>query len=116
MATWSDSQLDSIHKMLNPESVAIVGATPRMQYGGRFLNAMLQSCQDRVRIYPVNPNYDEIMGVKAYPSVSDLPGRAGPGGNSRPLQPGAGRPEREPREGSQVRGHHLGGVLRARRG
>ena len=73
MATWSDSQLASIHKMLNPESVAIVGATPRMQYGGRFLNAMLQSCQDRVRIYPVNPNYDEIMGVKAYPSVSDLP-------------------------------------------
>ena len=73
MATWSDSQLASIHKMLNPESVAIVGATPRMQYGGRFLNAMLQSCQDRVRIYPVNPNYDEIMGVKAYPSVSELP-------------------------------------------
>jgi acetyltransferase len=72
MATWSESQLASIHKMLNPESVAIVGATPRMQYGGRFLNAMLQS-RDRVRIYPVNPRYDEIMGVKAYPSVSDLP-------------------------------------------
>ncbi len=72
MATWSESQLASIHKMLNPESVAIVGATPRMQYGGRFLNAMLQS-RDGVRIYPVNPRYDEIMGVKAYPSVSDLP-------------------------------------------
>ncbi len=72
MATWSDSQLASIHKMLNPESVAIVGATPRMQYGGRFLNAMLNS-RDGLRLYPVNPRYDEIMGVKAYASVSDLP-------------------------------------------
>jgi acetyltransferase len=72
MTTWTDGQLASIGKMLNPSSIAIVGATPRMQYGGRFLNAALQS-QDRVRVYPVNPRYDEIMGVKAYPSVSDLP-------------------------------------------
>ncbi|HEU0021458.1 MAG TPA: acetate--CoA ligase family protein [Dehalococcoidia bacterium] len=72
METWTKSQLASIHKMINPESVAIVGATPRMQYGGRFLNAMLKA-QDRVRIYPVNPRYQEIMGVKSYPSVSDLP-------------------------------------------
>jgi len=34
METWTESQLASIHKMINPESVAIVGATPRMQYGG----------------------------------------------------------------------------------
>ena len=72
MAYWSESQLASIHKMLNPESVAIVGATPRLQYGGRMLNAMLKA-KDRLRIYPVNPRYDEIMETKAYPSVSDLP-------------------------------------------
>jgi acetyltransferase len=72
METWTRSQLASIHKMINPESVAIVGATPRLQYGGRFLNAMLKA-QDRVRIYPVNPRYEEIMGVRSYPSVSDLP-------------------------------------------
>jgi acyl-CoA synthetase (NDP forming) len=72
METWTESQLASIHKMINPESVAIVGATPRMQYGGRFLNAMLKA-KDRVRIYPVNPRYEEIMDVKCYASVSDLP-------------------------------------------
>ena len=72
MAYWSESQLASIHKMLNPESVAIVGATPRMQYGGRMLNAMLKA-KDRLRIYPVNPRYDEIMETKTYPSVRDLP-------------------------------------------
>ena len=25
-------------------------------------------------IYPINPNYDEIQGVKAYKSLSDVPG------------------------------------------
>ena len=72
MEFWSDSQMASIHKMLNPRSIAIVGATPRMQYGGRFLAAALKA-QDRVRVYAVNPHYDEILGVKSYPSVTDLP-------------------------------------------
>ena len=72
MATWTEAQLASIDKMLNPRSVAVVGATPRMQYGGRFLNAMLKA-QDRVNVYPVNPRYDEIMGVPSYASVTDLP-------------------------------------------
>jgi acetyltransferase len=70
--TWTDSQLASIHKMLNPRSIAVVGATPRLQYGGRLLAAALKA-RDRVRVYPVNPRYDEIMGVKSYPSITDLP-------------------------------------------
>ena len=72
MATWSDRQMASIHKMLNPQSIAIVGATPRMQYGGRLLAASLKA-GERVRVYPINPRYDEIQGVKSYPSVSALP-------------------------------------------
>ena len=39
MAYWTSEQLASIHKMLNPQSIAVVGATERMQYGGRFLRA-----------------------------------------------------------------------------
>ena len=72
MEFWTEPQMTSIHKMLNPGSIAIVGATPRMQYGGRFLAAALKA-KDRVRVYAVNPRYDEIMGVKSYPSVTDLP-------------------------------------------
>jgi acetate---CoA ligase (ADP-forming) len=72
MEFWTDTQMASIHKMLNPRSMAIVGATPRMQYGGRFLAAALKA-HDRVRVYAVNPRCDEIMGVKSYPSVTDLP-------------------------------------------
>ncbi len=72
MAFWTEPQMASIHKMLNPRSIAIVGATPRMQYGGRFLAAALKA-KERVRVYAVNPRYDEIMGVKSYPSVTSLP-------------------------------------------
>jgi acetate---CoA ligase (ADP-forming) len=72
MEIWTEPQMQAIHKMLNPRSIAIVGATPRLQYGGRFLAAALKA-QGRVRVYPVNPNYDEIQGVKSYPSVADLP-------------------------------------------
>jgi acyl-CoA synthetase (NDP forming) len=72
MTTWTADQLQSIHRMLNPASIAVVGATPRMQYGGRFLRAALQA-GDRIRIYPVNPRYDEIMGLKSYPSLAEVP-------------------------------------------
>src|SRR2546421_9475343 len=72
MQFWTEPQMASIHKMLNPRSIAIVGATPRMQYGGRFLAAALKA-KDRVRVYAVNPRYDEIMGGTSYPKVTDLP-------------------------------------------
>jgi acetyltransferase len=72
MTTWTADQLQSIHRMLNPASIAVVGATPRLQYGGRFLRAALQA-GDRVRLYPVNPRYDEIMGLKSYPSLAEVP-------------------------------------------
>ncbi len=72
MDYWSEAQLASIHKMLNPRSIAVVGATERPQYGGRFLRAALQA-GDRLRVYPVNPRYDELLGQKCYSSVLDLP-------------------------------------------
>src|SRR5437762_743381 len=72
MEFWTEAQMASTHKKLNPRSIAIVGATPRMQYGGRFLAAALKA-NDRVRVYAVNPRYDEIMGVRSYPSVTNLP-------------------------------------------
>lgn len=62
----------AIDRMLNPRSIAVIGATPRLQYGGRFLQAALKS-QDRVAVYPVNPKYQELAGVKCYPSMEDLP-------------------------------------------
>lgn len=73
MDFWTDAQLASIDRMLNPRSIAVVGATPRMQYGGRFLAAAMGSMERGVNVYPVNPRYEEVQGLQAYPSVSALP-------------------------------------------
>src|SRR6195256_4515080 len=72
MEFWTEQQMAAIHKMLNPRSIAIVGATPRMQYGGRVLAAGLKA-KNRVRGFAGKPRFDEIMGEKSYPSVTDLP-------------------------------------------
>jgi acetyltransferase len=72
MAQAPSAKLQSIDRMLNPRSVAVVGATERPQYGGRFFRSVLAS-QDRLRVYPINPRYQEVLGVKCYPRLTDLP-------------------------------------------
>ena len=89
MPTWTDEQLASINRMLNPRSIAVVGATPSLQYGGRMLSVALKA-KNRVKVYPVNPRYDQIMDTKCYPSVLDLPEAPDTVGIVVPLRPGAG--------------------------
>ena len=72
MELWTDAQMRAIDKMLKPQSIAVVGASPKGGYGGRLWDAVLKA-KDRVRLYPVNPNYGEISGIPAYRSISDLP-------------------------------------------
>ena len=55
-----------------PRSVAVVGASPKGGYGLRVISA-LTSYGFAGNIYPVNPNYDEIAGLKAYPEIGAIP-------------------------------------------
>jgi len=57
---------------LRPQSVAIVGASPKASTGGRILANAIASGFQGV-IYPVNPNYTEVNGRQCYPSLTDLP-------------------------------------------
>ena len=72
MTGSADQAMRSIHRMLNPASIAVVGATERLQYGGRFLQGALRA-SGQVKVYPVNPRYQELMGVKCYSSLRELP-------------------------------------------
>lgn len=57
----------------NPRSVAVVGATPNTaKIGHVVLRDLVKSFPGN--IYPVNPKYDEIMDLKCYPRVTDIPG------------------------------------------
>ena len=115
MEFWTEPQMASIHKMLNPRSIAIVGATPRLQYGGRFLAAALKA-KDRVRVYAVNPRYDEIMGEKSYPSVTDLPEAPDVVGIVVPYDQVLDVLAGEPPQRDGFGNRDLGGLCRARRG
>ena len=53
--------------------MAIVGATENViRIGGRPLDYMLRY-QFPGRVYPVHPKREQIQGVKAYPSLTDIP-------------------------------------------
>jgi len=60
-------------KLLNPQSVAVIGASDDpLRIGGRPISYMLsQGFQGK--IYPVNPNRETVQGIKSYPSVAALP-------------------------------------------
>jgi acyl-CoA synthetase (NDP forming) len=59
----------------NPESVAIVGATSNpLKMNFRLLENLIKLKYDGV-IYPVNPNAKEILGIKAFARLKDIPGK-----------------------------------------
>jgi acetate---CoA ligase (ADP-forming) len=57
-----------LEPLLSPRSVAIVGASEQSWYG-RLVLQNLKACGFTGDIYPINPKYDEIFGIKAYPSL-----------------------------------------------
>ncbi|HEY90506.1 MAG TPA: CoA-binding protein, partial [Dehalococcoidia bacterium] len=61
-----------LEELLHPKSIAVVGASNTGQ--GRGWVEPLQELGFKGEIYPVNPKYPEIMGLKAYARVSDIPG------------------------------------------
>src|SRR6478609_8969002 len=55
-----------------PESIALIGASRDLEkIPGRLLS-MLRKNQFPGRIYPINPNYGDIDGLKCYPSIADV--------------------------------------------
>ena len=52
----------------------MVGASPNpAKFGNRYLEALIKA-GFKGNLYPVNPSDGEIMGLKAYPTVKDIPG------------------------------------------
>lgn len=58
---------------MEPRSIAIIGATRSTGKDSLNIVQHLQACGFNGKIYPVNPNATEILGVKAYPSIRDVP-------------------------------------------
>jgi acetyltransferase len=56
-----------------PRSVAVIGATEKPGSVGRTILWNLITSPFGGTVYPVNPNRTNVMGVRAYPGVRDVP-------------------------------------------
>ena len=63
-----------LNRLFHPESIAVIGASPHLGGGKMPYYQVLQLARYKGRLYPVNPKYTDINGVKVYPSLDDLPG------------------------------------------
>jgi acyl-CoA synthetase (NDP forming) len=63
----------SIRAVLEPRSIAVIGASAAPQKTGHvlFKNILVNGFPGKV--YPINPTANEILGVKAYQTILDVP-------------------------------------------
>jgi acyl-CoA synthetase (NDP forming) len=68
-----------LNAFFNPCSAAIIGATKKLDKAGNviFKNFAYNKTRGvfKGEIYPVNPNEESILGLKCYPSITEIPGK-----------------------------------------
>ena len=60
-------------RLFQPETIAHVGASPRPAVGRFSFTKYLLTMNYPGRLYPVNPKYEEVHGLRCYPSLADIP-------------------------------------------
>jgi acetyl coenzyme A synthetase (ADP forming)-like protein len=65
---------DNLNGLFRPKSVAVVGASSQAGKIGHTVVDNLIKSKYEGNIYPINPKATEILGLKVYASVNDVPG------------------------------------------
>ncbi len=68
-----DKLREVLDKMFHAKSIAIIGASPRPGSVGNLFLKRLMDFGYSGKLFPVNPRYQEIYGLKCYPSVREIP-------------------------------------------
>jgi acetyl coenzyme A synthetase (ADP forming)-like protein len=59
--------------LFSPGSVAVIGASNSPgKWGFNIFNRTVRTTSD-IKVYPINPNAEDVLGVKAYRSVTEVP-------------------------------------------
>lgn len=63
-----------LQPLLRPDSIAVVGISggQKLGMGGNAVKNLLDFGYPG-KIYPVNPKYNEILGLRCYPQISEIP-------------------------------------------
>lgn len=67
------SEARSVRNLLSPRSIAVIGASPTEGKVGHAVLANLLRGQYNGPVFPVNATRGSVQGVRAYPSVRDIP-------------------------------------------
>ena len=65
------SALERLQIIQSARSVALVGVSANVLRSSNFVASYL--VRTDLDMFPVNPMYDEILGLRSYPSLADLP-------------------------------------------
>ncbi len=72
-----EERIRKLDAFFNPRSVAVVGATKKVDKAGHVIFKNFAANKGRGvfkgELYPVNPNEDSILGFKCYPSITHIP-------------------------------------------
>ncbi len=63
----------NLGSLLHPDSIAVVGASPREGSVAGTILRNLETCGYEGDLCPVNPKYDTVFGYPCYRSIGDLP-------------------------------------------
>ncbi|HHO76178.1 MAG TPA: hypothetical protein ENN05_07085, partial [Deltaproteobacteria bacterium] len=63
----------TVDAFFNPSAMALIGASKNRGKGGNIILRNMIKAGFQGRIYPINPSAQEIMGMKAYPGIADVP-------------------------------------------
>ena len=72
-ATDHRATKEGLDALFTPDSIAVIGATDRLAAVGRTVLQNLLHPSFHGRVYPVNPHRPELLGTKAYKSISEVP-------------------------------------------
>ena len=59
---------------MSPKSIAVLGASSDPTKIGHSVVKNIIEGGFEGKVYPINPKADEILGLKCYPSLVDVPG------------------------------------------
>ena len=69
----SSKTVKELEAMFHPRSVAIIGASNKEGKIGHIVIKNMQNSNFPGKYYPINPKSEEILGHKAFKSISDVP-------------------------------------------
>ena len=64
--------MGNLRKVLNPDTIALIGATAEEDTVGKILLENLLLSKDK-KLFAVNPHRETVLGLTCYPAIADVP-------------------------------------------